>query len=207
MSTRLLFFLGQVFLILYCISNLEAQVVHRSLIEGNEAYENKKFDQAISSYQKALEVDKNEVKAHYNLGNALYQTNKMDEAIQKYNSAVDLSSDAKIKAKAFHNLGNVYVKKNQYKEAVEAYKNSLRLNAEDIETKYNLTQALKILKKQQPPPPQNQQNNNPPPPSENEKPKEDDMDRMMRSLDHQESKARDKRKLPPSNRRRQEKDW
>jgi len=187
---------------------LFAQSEHRSLVSGNSLYKDKDYKNAITEYEKVLQLNKKSVKGQYNLGNALYETNKFERAIEHYIAAVENATDDEIKSKAYHNLGNAYAKVNQNKEAVGAYKNSLRINPNDKETKYNLA---KTLKKIQPPPPEENKQNNQNEQKEEDKPKEeepkDEIDRMMDMMDNEDKKTQENKKNPQSRRRKPEKDW
>lgn len=117
--------------------------------EGNELYNQLKFEEAEIAYKKALDKNPNYAKASYNLGNAIYQKNKNKEAIFQYDLAEKIAPDKMSKAEIFHNEGNAFMKEKQYDKAVQAYKNSLRNNSKDDETRYNLAMAQKLLKEQQ----------------------------------------------------------
>lgn len=117
--------------------------------EGNELYNQHKFEEAEIAYKKALDKNPNYAKASYNLANAIYQKNKNKEAIFQYELAEKIAPDKMSKAEIFHNEGNAFMKEKQYDKAVQAYKNSLRNNSKDDETRYNLAIAQKLLKNKQ----------------------------------------------------------
>lgn len=117
--------------------------------EGNELYNQLKFEEAEISYKKALDKNPNYAKASYNLGNTIYQQNKNKEAIFQYDLADKIAPNKMSKAEIFHNMGNSFMKEKQYDKAVDAYKNSMRNNSKDEETRYNLAMAQKLLKNQQ----------------------------------------------------------
>lgn len=117
--------------------------------EGNELYNQLKFEEAEIAYKKALDKNPNYAKASYNLGNTIYQQNKNKEAIFQYDLADKIASNKMSKAEIFHNVGNSFMKEKQYDKAVDAYKNSMRNNSKDEETRYNLAMAQKLLKDQQ----------------------------------------------------------
>jgi tetratricopeptide (TPR) repeat protein len=194
-------------LIFACHAEIFSQDEHRALIQGNEFYNSKDFDQASAEYEKVVQVNKNSVKGQYNLGNSRFQKKEYDKAAENFQVAITNASDDNIKAKAFHNLGNSYFNSKKYKEALDAYKNSLRLNPSDAETKHNMAQTLRIIKRQEPPPPpQDNQNSPPPPPKEDEQSK-DEIDRMMDMMDEEDKKTQENKKQSPAKRRRPEKDW
>lgn len=117
--------------------------------EGNELYNELKFEEAEIAYKKALDKNPNYAKASYNLGNTIYQQNKNKEAIFQYDLADKIAPNKMSKAEIFHNVGNSFMKEKQYDKAVDAYKNSMRNNSKDEETRYNLAMAQKLLKDQQ----------------------------------------------------------
>ncbi len=195
------------FLVLLADYSLYAQSEHRSLINGNSFFQKKDFNKAAVEYEKALQVNKNSVKGLYNLGNTRYETKEFDKAIEYYKAAAETAENDNIKANAYHNLGNAFINKKKYQEAVDAYKNSLRLNPQDIETKYNLAQAMKkIQKNQSPPQPNNKENEYDFPPPPNETPK-DELDRIMEMMDNEDMKTQENKKKQPSKNKKPEKDW
>jgi tetratricopeptide (TPR) repeat protein len=117
--------------------------------EGNELYNQLKFEEAEIAYKKALDKNPNYAKASYNLANTIYQQNKNKEAIFQYDLADKIAPDKMSKAEIFHNMGNSFMKEKQYDKAVDAYKNSMRNNSKDEETRYNLAMAQELLKNQQ----------------------------------------------------------
>lgn len=117
--------------------------------EGNELYNQLKFEEAEIAYKKALDKNPNYAKASYNLGNTIYQQNKNKEAIFQYDLADKIAPNKMSKAEIFHNMGNSFMKEKQYDKAVDAYKNSMRNNSKDEETRYNLAMAQELLKNQQ----------------------------------------------------------
>ncbi len=78
--------------------------------EGNKEYKNGKFDQAESSYRKAIEKNGSSVEGRYNLGNALYKQNKYDEAAGVYQNLNNEKLSTDVKAKSLYNLGNTLMK-------------------------------------------------------------------------------------------------
>lgn len=141
-------------LFLSLISVLNGQTGKGYLREGNTAYKQGSYTQAEENYRKAEATQKTD-KGAYNLGNAVYQQNRMEEAVKHYEEATKQTSDKALQANAYHNLGNALLQKGDLKGSIEAYKNALRLEPNDYDTKYNLSQALRRLQQQQ----QQQQNN------------------------------------------------
>lgn len=141
------------FLILFVIistwSVTSAQSKRSLINEGVELYKNNKFADAEINFKKGLEKDNNIFQGHFNLGDAYYKQGRYDEAIQSFKNSLAFTEDNVNKAKVYHNIGNSLLKSQKYPESIEAYKNALKLNPNDLETKYNLSYALNMLKQDQ----------------------------------------------------------
>ena len=110
--------------------------------KGNEAYEKKDYETAITNYRKAAEKKTNNPVAPYNLGNALYRTNKSDEALGAYDNALTNAVAKPDKAKTYYNKGVVLQNNKKLPECIEAYKNALKLDPLDEDARQNLQKAL-----------------------------------------------------------------
>ncbi len=126
-----------------------------SVKKGNSAFKEGNFGKALEFYHQA-EVDRPEMpELQYNIGAALYKEGKYEEAAEKLQKSF-ITDDVKNEAMAHYNLGNVYYKSGDYQKAIQAYQKSLELSPDDIDAKYNLELARKMLKEQLKP--QQQQN-------------------------------------------------
>ena len=126
--------------------------------QGNRHYADSLYEKAEVEFRKALELNPKSVDAMYNLGNALFYQlpqsgekaqEKGQEALQQYATAAKLETDKTKLAQINHNLGTLLYMAQQYPQSVEAYKEALRNNPHDVETRYNLTKAMHMLKQQQ----------------------------------------------------------
>lgn len=119
------------------------------------------YHNAEINYRKAMQTTHDYDKANYNLGNSLYRQGQYEEAANSYAKvANNKSSNKSLRSKAFHNYGNSLLKQEKYKESIDAYKNALKLNPNDMDSKYNLEYARKKMYKQQQQQQQNQNNQN-----------------------------------------------
>ncbi len=128
---------------------LFAQDAKDYIRKGNEQYIKEKFNEAEINYRKSLELDNKSHKAVFNLGDALYKQEQYDKAAQEFVSIANQKIDDETTSKAYHNLGNSFFKSKKLQESIDAYKNSLRLNPKDMDTKYNLEYARRLLQQQQ----------------------------------------------------------
>ena len=142
-----------VYLVVLLVSEmLFSQESDKSLYDGNQSFEQKKYAEAEADYR-VTESKKSPKKATagYNLGNSIYRQNQQGEAQIKYIQALETAKTKTEKYRLYHNLGNTFMLDKNYDAAVEAYKNALRNNPYDEETRYNYALA-KRKKKENPPP-------------------------------------------------------
>lgn len=126
-----------------------AQKEKKFILEGNEQFENKKYEEAQKDYQKALKENKDSYKAIFNLGDAYYKQGKYEEAAQQFQALTHRPTSKDTLAKTYHNLGNALLKAKKYEESTNAFKNALKNNPNDEDTRYNLAYAQEYLKQQQ----------------------------------------------------------
>jgi Ca-activated chloride channel homolog len=122
----------------------------RSLNNGGvDLYDQKKYTDAEVNFKKGLEKDPQLFQGHFNLGDAYYKQGRYDEAIQSYKNSLQFTEDKSKQAQAYHNIGNGLLKQQKYPESIEAYKNALKNKPNDLDTKYNLSYALNMMKQDQ----------------------------------------------------------
>ncbi len=138
------------------IGQVKAQSFRSLINKGVEEYQKKKYSNAEVNFKKGLEKDFNSFVGHFNLGDAFYKEGRYNQALREYKNALSFAKTKEEKANVFHNIGNALLKSNKIKESIGAYANALKLKPDDLSTKYNLSYALKLLKKQK----KNQKNKN-----------------------------------------------
>ncbi len=174
----------------------------KELRQGNKLYDADKPVEAETAYRKALEVDKTSDKATFNLGDALYKQKKYDEAGKQFEAAASEMSDKKDKARAYHNLGNSLLQQQKIKESIDAYKQALRNNPNDIETKYNLSYAMNLLKQQQQQQNQNQDQQNQD--KDKQDKDQDKQDQDQKENQDQQKQDQDQNQQPQQDQQRQD---
>lgn len=206
----------------------KAQNTKQLIKKGNEAYEKKDYENAITQYQQATVKNPADPTAAYNMGNALYKNKKADEAVQAYDEAASKASSKSDKAKAFYNKGVVLQNNKKLPECIEAYKNALKLNPQDEDARQNLQKALQQQKEQQKKENKDKKEEKKPKDDkkqkEKDKPKEDekneqpkpepskltkqDAEEKLKALLQQEKNLQDKlRKVNTATSAKPEKDW
>ena len=139
-----------VILIFFALGNVSAQSSKKLIHDGNQKYEQKKYNDAEVDYRKSINTKENPFIGNYNLGNTYYQQGKFDEAKQQFETASGIkSANQEQLSKTYHNLGNSLIKNKKYEEGVQAYKQALKLNPKDNDTRYNLAYAQAMLQQQQ----------------------------------------------------------
>lgn len=127
---------------------LKAQPGRGEIRQGNRYFKKEKFDTAELAYRKALEEEKVNKIAEFNLGDALYRQKKFEEAGHQFEAAASNEVVKTNSAKAYHNLGNSLLQAGKIEESINAYKDALRRNPGDLDTKYNLAYAQRMKKQQ-----------------------------------------------------------
>ncbi len=134
---------------LVVISSAFAQEPNQLITKGNGLYKDGKFGEAEMTYREGQAQGADAFISGFNLGDALFKQERFEEAASAFQALPSLTDDKEQKAAAFHNLGNSFMKTKKYQESVDAYKQSLRNNPSDLETKYNLAYAKRMLQQQQ----------------------------------------------------------
>jgi tetratricopeptide (TPR) repeat protein len=98
-----------------------------------------RVDEAISHFQKALEIKPDYASACNNLGHALRQKGRVDEAIADYQKALEIKPDY---AEAHNNLGNALLQKGRVDEAIDHFQKALQLKPADPAFQNNLAWLL-----------------------------------------------------------------
>ncbi|MEH2057462.1 MAG: tetratricopeptide repeat protein [Nostoc sp.] len=134
---------------------LESKLVETYNNLGYTLEQEGKFDEAVTCYQKALELQPNCLEADVNLGNALNAQGKLSKdqqthyadlnqklglyrtragdfkrAINYYRQAIALSPDL---PEVYYNLGKILQEQGQWSEAIASYHQALKLNPQNWE--------------------------------------------------------------------------
>jgi len=116
--------------------------------QGNKLYNQGRYDEALSAYQKAQVEQPDLAELHYNVGNTLHHKEDYQGAAAETLQGLS-KADPDLRARAYYNLGNSFYRQGQFAEAVAAYKGALKLNPDDQDAKHNLELAQRRLDKQQ----------------------------------------------------------
>ncbi|MEO1435030.1 MAG: tetratricopeptide repeat protein [Bacteroidota bacterium] len=134
---------------LLSFGQLNAQSDHKHLREGDKSYLDKDYTNAEEQYRRVIRENDGSLKGNYNLGNAIYEQERFQEALEYYQAAAQVAGDESQRADALHNLGNAFYQVQDFENSINAYKEALKLDPNDMATKYNLTSALRQQRIQQ----------------------------------------------------------
>ena len=108
------------------------------LSKGNTAYEAKNYDEAITCYKKATELDPDFASAYYNLGIIYAAKGLLDEAVSAYKKVLTIKPDYYA---ARNNLATAYIKIGMFDEAITELKQVLASNPDLPHAHFNLGES------------------------------------------------------------------
>jgi tetratricopeptide (TPR) repeat protein len=106
---------------------------------GAMSVQQRRLDEAIGYYEKALIIEPEIPEAQYNLGNAFFTKNDFARAIGAYQLALRARPD---NTKARNNLAVCLIATGDSNQAIEQFGEALRFNPNDPDTHYNLGYLL-----------------------------------------------------------------
>ena len=104
----------------------------------------KRFEDALSSYERVLAIKPHFPEGLNNRGIALWHLNKFDEALASYAAALAIKPDYE---DALNNRGTCLGSQKRFDEALVAFDNALMINGDSADTLYNRGDILRSLKR------------------------------------------------------------
>ena len=83
------------------------------------------FEKAKNIFERIIEIDPNNYRAHYNKGIAYFNLSKMEEAKKSYEKALSIKPDYK---HCIYNLGLLYETTNDLQKALKYYEKTLEID-------------------------------------------------------------------------------
>lgn len=185
---------------------LMAQVKNNDIYEGNKAFEQKNYQQAIVYYQQALNNNAIKAVALYNWATCLYKMNKIALAAVKYDEAIAVAAKQNSKellSKIEFNRAMMAVASKEWNTAIHHFKQSLKADTHNTNARENLQKLLNTLQ----PPNKDQSNKQQPSKDENNSLSKKELTKEMERLNEMEKQLQKtilQRKQKPLN---PEKDW
>ncbi|WP_413175455.1 tetratricopeptide repeat protein [Anabaena azotica] len=112
--------------------------------EGNQLFDLEKYEEAITSYDKAIAIKPDYHEAWYNWGFSLENLQKYKEAIASYNKAIAIKPDDH---EVWINRGNSLAKLQEYRKAIASYDKAIAIKPDYHEAWYNRGFFLQNLQK------------------------------------------------------------
>ena len=112
------------------------------MAKGQTEIEIGQFEEALASYEQALELDAGDATAWHNQGAALAALGRYEEAVVSFDKALELNAED---GPAWRKRGLTLAKLGRYEEALASFEKTVELNAEDAEAWNNQGAALARL--------------------------------------------------------------
>ena len=91
----------------------------------------KEYEESISKWKKAIELNPKYFFAYNNLGNAFLKLKKYDQALINFNKAIEIKPDY---FEAFNNRGNTLLRLQKYEDALVNYDKAIEIKPNSIES-------------------------------------------------------------------------
>ncbi|ACK70435.1 TPR repeat-containing protein [Gloeothece citriformis PCC 7424] len=127
-------------------SMAKTQQADKLVEEGKQLRNQGQYEEAIESYNKALEFKSDYHEAWYGLGYSLNELERYQKAIESYNKALEFKSDYH---EAWYGLGYSLNELERYQEAIESYNKALEFKSDYHEAWYGLGYSLNELERYQ----------------------------------------------------------
>jgi Flp pilus assembly protein TadD len=118
------------------------EVAENFVSEGVEFYQDGNYDQAVLSWQNALELIPGDAEVHNFIGISYHNLNRFDDATTHFRLATELDTTY---YEAYNNLGyDLFIQK-KYVDARHAFESALEINPEYTAAKLNYEKTKKIM--------------------------------------------------------------
>lgn len=99
--------------------------------QGIALLQQKQYDQAITEFEAAEEIDPKQPAVWANLAQAYGGADQVDKGIEAYQKAIELEQDPKQQAGLYNNMGQLYIKANRADDAKAAFEKAANVNPAD----------------------------------------------------------------------------
>lgn len=107
------------------LSEEDRKKVEEYYKKGNEAFNNKNYEEAIKLYNKTIDIDENNSSAWYSIATSLGRIGKYKKAIENINRAIDIDPYYSF---AWNNKGFYLKALRKFNEAIIAYEKAIEIN-------------------------------------------------------------------------------
>lgn len=117
---------------------------HVSVLQGNYASGQGRFQRATVEYLEALEAGQHTPWILYNLGNSYHSLGENEAALEMWNAAL-ASQDPELMYRAGFNRGVLFYEQGRFQEAYSEFRYALVINSSSIAAKVNLELTVQKL--------------------------------------------------------------
>ncbi|MDD4954622.1 MAG: tetratricopeptide repeat protein [Candidatus Omnitrophica bacterium] len=128
------------------ISLGEVKEAQEDFQKGTGYFKEKKYDEAIAEFEKALKIDPEFAEGYYGLGYAYCYKNQCDAALPYFEKAIELSPNY---ADAINGLGYAYGNLGNYDKGIEYYLKTLKIKENNLDALNGLGYAYSSIGKYQ----------------------------------------------------------
>lgn len=121
-----LFLVGKIFILFLCFLTSATTIANNNAENykelGYSLFKEKKYDEAIELYKKAIQLEPFNYSYHTLLAYVYLEKKMYDEAIQKFNEAFQINPDYPLSFADHASLAKAYIAKKEYNKAIEEFK-------------------------------------------------------------------------------------
>jgi tetratricopeptide (TPR) repeat protein len=109
---------------------------------GRQASDANRWNEALTAYSKAIELNPNDASVYYYHGTAYSKLGNYKQSIADFDKAIELNPKY---GDAYYNRGNAHSNLGDYKQAILNYDRAIELNQKDADAYYNRGNAYSKL--------------------------------------------------------------
>jgi Ca-activated chloride channel family protein len=117
------------------------QTLYRQSKAARAAFEERRFEDAVEGYRRALELAPEDPRLHFNLGNALARAGRLEEAERAWRRAAE-GARGPLRTDALYNRGVAALEAGDVEAAIARFTDALLVDPLDAEARRNLRIAL-----------------------------------------------------------------
>ncbi len=157
--------IGSLALLLATVVACGGSAAYTHVSSGNDAYDDGQFDDALTEYRLAADLQPDDPSIAYDTGNALHRLRRFEEATAASSVAATTTEDREILQRATYALGSHAAERGALEEARAAFIDVLRRDPDDDDARHNLEMVLLAMRPPAPDSPPEPDTPNPSPPA------------------------------------------
>jgi tetratricopeptide (TPR) repeat protein len=111
--------------------------------KGNRFFSEQKYDEALSCYEKFVEINPNAYQTYLNIGNCYREKGELEKAMESFNKVLEFAKEderlgKEMTAKALAGIGDCYLKKGDFEAAQNLFKQSIEMSPDNEILAFNV---------------------------------------------------------------------